>query len=86
MISPLMNDAVTVRLIGIGNKAFKSLENACIHRLSKGSKQNMRGKQAQRFFFLVNIAGVLANKLPESINVAELFNVVQSRIIFLVQT
>ena len=86
MISPLVNNAVTVCLIGVGNKAFKSFEKACIHRLSDGSKQNMRSKEAQRFFFLVDIAGVLANELPKSINVAELLNVVQSRIVLIVQT
>ena len=46
----------------------------------------MRGKEAQRLFILVDISGVLANKLPKGINVAELLNIVQGCIVFLIQT
>ena len=46
----------------------------------------MRSEEAQRFFRIIDIAGVLANKLPESINVSKLLDVVQDGIIFLIQT
>ena len=83
-VAPFVDDAVTVRLVGVGNEAFQAFENTGIHRLRKGSQQHMGSEQVKRFFILMDVACVLADKLPEGINVAELFDIAENGIAFLV--
>ena len=83
-VAPFVDDAVTIRLIGIGDEAFQAFENAGIHRLCKGSQQHMSGEQVKRFSILMDIARVLSDKLPESVNVAELLDIAEDGIGFLI--
>ena len=83
-VAPFVDDAVTIRLIRIGDEAFQAFENAGIHCLCKGSQQHMSGEQVKRFSVLMDIARVLADKLPEGVNVTELLDIAEDGIVFLI--
>ena len=79
-----MDDTVAIRLIGIRDEAFQALENAGIHRLRKGCQQHMGGEQVKRISVLMDIARVLADKLPEGVNVTELLDIAENGVVFLI--
>ena len=83
-VAPFVDDAVAIRLIRIGVEAFQALENAGIHCLRKGSQQHMGGEQVKRISVLMDIACVLADKLPEGVNIAELLDIAEDCIVFLI--
>ena len=82
--APFMDDAVTVRLVGIRDETLQAFENAGIHRLRKGCQQHMGSEQVKRFSVLMDIARVLADKLPEGVNVTELLDIAEDGIVFLI--
>ena len=83
-VAPFMDDTVAIRLIGIRDEAFQALENAGIHRLRKGCQQHMGGEQVKRISVLMDIARVLADKLPEGVNVTELLDIAENGVVFLI--
>ena len=85
-VAPFMDNAVTVCPVGLRNEAFQSFENAGIHGLRNGGQQHMGGEEAKWLVVLTNETGVFSHKLPECFDVAELLNVVQDSIAFLVQS
>ena len=82
-VAPFVDNTVTIRLVGIRDETLQAFENAGIHRLRKGGQQHMGSEQDKRFFILMDVARVLADKLPESVNVAELFDIAEDGIVFL---
>ena len=46
----------------------------------------MGSEEAERLIFLMNKTRVFANELPECLNVAELLDIVQGSVVFLIQT
>ena len=83
VVAPFVDNTVTIRLVGIRDETLQAFENAGIHRLRKGGQQHMGSEQDKRFFILMDVARVLADKLPESVNVAELFDIAEDGIVFL---
>ena len=81
-----MDDAVTVRLVGLGNETLQAFQNGGVHRLRKRGQQNVRCKVAQRLVFFLNVAGVFPRKLPEGFNTAKLADVLQDAVRFFIET
>ena len=84
-VLPLMDHAVAVSLVGLREESLQSLEYTGAHGLGQGRQQHMGCKEAQRVFFLVLIACIFAYQLPESVDVAELFDVGNRCVGFLIQ-
>ena len=72
-----MDNAVTIRPVGLGDKALQSFEDARVHRLRKGGQQHMGSEKAEGLVFLMNEAGVFAYELPKCFNISKLFDIVQ---------
>ena len=83
-VAPFVDNTVTIRLVGIRDETLQAFENAGIHRLRKGSQQHMSGEQVKRFSVLMDIARVLAGKLPEGVNVTELLDIAENGVVFLI--
>ena len=78
--TPFMDDAVTVRLVGLGNETLQAFQDGGVHRLRKSSQQNVRCKAAQRLILFLDVAGVLPCKLPEGFDAAKLADVLQDAV------
>ena len=81
-----MDDAVTVRLVGLGNKTLQAFQDGGVHCLRKRGQQNVRCKIAQGLVFFLNVAGVLPCKLPEGFDAAKLADVLQDAVCLLIET
>ena len=81
-----MDDAVTVRLVGLGNETLQAFQDGGIHRLRKRGQQNVRCKAAQRLVLFLDVAGVLPRKLPEGFDAAKLADVLQDTVRLLIET
>ena len=81
-----MDDAVTVRLVGLGNETLQAFQDGGVHCLRKRGQQNVRCKIAQRLVFFLNVAGVLPCKLPEGFDAAKLADVLQDAVCLLIET
>ena len=79
-----MDDAVTVRLVGLGNETLQAFQNGGVHRLRKRGQQNVRCKVTQRLVLFLDVAGVLPCKLPEGVNTAKLADVLQDTVCLLI--
>ena len=84
--TPFMDDAVTVRLVGLGNETLQAFQDGGIHRLRKRGQQNVRCKVAQRLVLFLDVAGVLPCKLPEGFDAAKLADVLQDAVCLLIET
>ena len=84
--TPFMDDAVTVRLVGLGHKTLQAFQNGGVHRLRKRGQQNVRCKVAQRLVLFLDVAGVLPRKLPEGFDAAKLADVLQDTVCLLIET
>ena len=81
-----MDDAVTVRLVGFGNKALQAFDGGGIHRLRESSQQYVSRKIPKRLVFFLDIAGVLSCKLPESFDAAKLADICKDTVCFLAES
>ena len=81
-----MDDAVTVRLVGLGHKTLQAFQNGGVHRLRKRGQQNMRCKVTQRLVLFLDVAGVLPRKLPEGFDASKLADVLQDAVRLLIET
>ena len=84
--TPFMDDAVTVRLVGLGNKTLQAFQDGGVHRLRKRGQQNVRCKVAQRLVLFLDVAGIFPRKLPEGFNAAKLADVLQDTVCLLIET
>ena len=84
--TPFMDDAVTVRLVGLGNETLQAFQDGGVHRLRKRGQQNVRCKAAQRLVLFLDVAGVLPRKLPEGFDAAKLADVLQDAVCLLIET
>ena len=81
-----MDDAVTVRLVGLGNENAPSLSGRR-RSLSEKARSAERALQiAQRLVLFLNVAGVLPCKLPEGFDAAKLADVLQDAVCLLIET
>ena len=81
-----MDDAVTVRLVGLGNETLQAFQDGGVHRLRKRGQQNVRCKAAQRLVLFLDVAGVLPRELPEGFDAAKLADVLQDTVRLLIET
>ena len=81
-----MDDAVTVRLVGLGNETLQAFQDRGVHRLRKRGQQNVRCKIAKRLVFFLDVAGVFPRKLPEGFDAAKLADVLQDAVRLLIET
>ena len=81
-----MDDAVTVRLVGLGNETLQAFQNGGVHRLRKRGQQNVRCKVTQRLVLFLDVAGVLPRKLPEGFDASKLADVLQDTIRLFIKT
>ena len=81
-----MDDAVTVRLVGLGNETLQAFQDGGVHRLRKRGQQYVCCKVTQRLVFFLHVAGVLSRKLPEGFDAAKLSDVLQDAICLLIET
>ena len=84
--TPFMDDAVTVRLVGLGNETLQAFQDGGVHRLRKRGQQNVRCKIAQRLVLFLDVAGVFPRKLPEGFDAAKLADVLQDTVRLLIET
>ena len=84
--TPFMDDAVTVRLVGLGNKTLQAFQDGGVHCLRKRGQQNVRCKIAQRLVLFLNVAGVFPRKLPEGFNTAKLADILQDAVRLFIET
>ena len=84
--TPFMDDAVTVRLVGLGNETLQAFQNGGVHRLRKRGQQNVRCKVTQRLVLFLDVAGVLPRKLPEGFDASKLADVLQDTIRLFIKT
>ena len=84
--TPFMDDAVTVRLVGLGNETLQAFQDGGVHRLRKRGQQNVRCKVAQRLVLFLDVAGVLPRKLPEGFDASKLADVLQDTIRLFIET
>ena len=81
-----MDDAVTVRFVGLRNETLQTFQDGGVHRLRKCGQQNVRCKVAQRLVLFLDVAGVLPRKLPEGFNTAKLADVLQDAVRLFIET
>ena len=84
--APFMDNAVTVRLVGLGHKTLQAFQDGDVHRLRQSSKQNMRRKAAKGLVFFLDVTGIFPRKLPEGFNAAKLADVLQDAVRLLIKT
>ena len=84
--TPFMDDAVTVRLVGLGNETLQAFQDGGVHRLRKRGQQNVRCKVAQRLVLFLDVASVLPRELPEGFDAAKLADVLQDAVRLFIET
>ena len=83
--APLMHEAVTVRLVALGEKTLKTLEDRGVHGLGERGQQEVGSEVGERPVLLVEVAGILVRKFPERRETAEFADVQQDFVAFLVE-